>query len=147
MVSNCWINGNLPKKIAVGSEQIIHQPLGSGKSSFRSSTKGQPQTNFKLLYLIPFVSFYTPEIIRKSPLVLMFSGCLEREQRHKMGYQLKNSNWTRISRSNKFINPLSVNPKNGHTHTQTIRLLLPTNCLSVFDYFVGLALEGSSNVF
>ena len=27
-------------------------------------------------------------------------------------------------------------------HTQTIRRLLPTNCLSVFDYFVGLALEG-----
>ena len=27
-------------------------------------------------------------------------------------------------------------------HTQTIRRLLPTNCLSVFDYFVGLALKG-----
>ena len=26
-------------------------------------------------------------------------------------------------------------------HTQTIRWLLPTNCLSVFDYFVGLALK------
>ena len=27
-------------------------------------------------------------------------------------------------------------------HTQTIRRLLPTNCLSVFDHFVGLVLEG-----
>ena len=27
-------------------------------------------------------------------------------------------------------------------HTQTIRRKLPTNCLSVFDRFVGLALKG-----
>ena len=27
-------------------------------------------------------------------------------------------------------------------HTQTICRLLPTNCLSVFDHFVGLALKG-----
>ena len=27
-------------------------------------------------------------------------------------------------------------------HTQRIRWLLLTNCLSVFDYFVGLALKG-----
>ena len=27
-------------------------------------------------------------------------------------------------------------------HTQTIRRLLPTNCLSVFDHFVGLAHTG-----
>ena len=27
-------------------------------------------------------------------------------------------------------------------HTQTIRRNLPTNCLSVFDHFVGLALKG-----
>ena len=26
-------------------------------------------------------------------------------------------------------------------HTQTIRRLLPKNCLSVFDHFVGLALK------
>ena len=26
-------------------------------------------------------------------------------------------------------------------HTQTIRRLLPTNCLSMFDNFVGLALK------
>ena len=30
-------------------------------------------------------------------------------------------------------------------HTQTIRRLLPTNCLSVFDHFVGLALKGLIN--
>ena len=27
-------------------------------------------------------------------------------------------------------------------HTETIRPLLATNCLSVFDHFVGLALKG-----
>ena len=27
-------------------------------------------------------------------------------------------------------------------HTQTIRWLLPTNCLSVFDHFVGFAVKG-----
>ena len=27
-------------------------------------------------------------------------------------------------------------------HTQPIRRLLPTNCLSVFDHFVALALKG-----
>ena len=29
-------------------------------------------------------------------------------------------------------------------HTQTIRWLLPTNCLSVVDHFAGLALKGLS---
>ena len=32
-------------------------------------------------------------------------------------------------------------PQNGQTHS-TIRRQLPTNCLSVFDHFVGLALKG-----
>ena len=30
-------------------------------------------------------------------------------------------------------------------HTQTIRWLLPTNCLSVFEHFVGLGLKRSNN--
>ena len=30
-------------------------------------------------------------------------------------------------------------------HTQTIRQQKPTNCLSVFDHFVGLALKGLKN--
>ena len=34
------------------------------------------------------------------------------------------------------LNPLSANP------TKWSNTLLPTNCLSVFDHFVGLALEG-----
>ena len=32
-------------------------------------------------------------------------------------------------------------------HTQTIRRLLPTNCLSVFDHFVGLALKGLKELY
>ena len=31
-------------------------------------------------------------------------------------------------------------------HTQTRRRLLSTNCLSVFDHFVGLALKGLTEV-
>ena len=34
---------------------------------------------------------------------------------------------------------LEINPVK---HTQTIRWQKPTNCLSVFDHFVGLALKG-----
>ena len=40
----------------------------------------------------------------------------------------------------KWVNLLSANPKNGQTYS-TIRGLLPTNCLSVFDHFVGLELK------
>ena len=39
------------------------------------------------------------------------------------------------------INPLSANPHKMGKDTQTICRLLPTNCLSVFDYFVELALK------
>ena len=31
-------------------------------------------------------------------------------------------------------------------HTQTIRWLLQTNCLSVFDHFAGLVIKGLMNV-
>ena len=37
-------------------------------------------------------------------------------------------------------------PQNGQALTQTICWLLPTNCLSVFDHFVRLALNGLKNV-
>ena len=39
------------------------------------------------------------------------------------------------------INPLSANPHKMVKNTQTIFQLLTTNCLSVFDYFVELALK------
>ena len=42
---------------------------------------------------------------------------------------------------NNCINPLNVNNHKMVKHTQRIRRLLPTNCLSVFDHFVGLALK------
>ena len=38
--------------------------------------------------------------------------------------------------------PLKRQPHKMVKHTQTIRWLLPTNCLSVFDHFVELALKG-----
>ena len=40
------------------------------------------------------------------------------------------------------INPLSANFTKLVKHTQTIRRLWPTNCLSVFDHFAGLVLKG-----
>ena len=42
------------------------------------------------------------------------------------------------------INPLSLNVTKMVKHTRTIHRLLPTNCLSVFDHFVDLALKGLS---
>ena len=41
-----------------------------------------------------------------------------------------------------FVNPLSANPHKMIKHTQTIRCQQLSNCLSVFDHFVGLALKG-----
>ena len=40
-----------------------------------------------------------------------------------------------------FFNPLSANPTKW-SNTQTILRLLPTNCLNVFDHFVGMTLKG-----
>ena len=39
------------------------------------------------------------------------------------------------------INPLSANPIKWSNILKTIRRLLPTNCLSGFDHFVGLTLK------
>ena len=40
------------------------------------------------------------------------------------------------------LNPFSVNPHKMVKHTQTIGQQQLTNCLGVFDHFVGLALKG-----
>ena len=45
-----------------------------------------------------------------------------------------------------FIRSFKHQPHKMVKHTQTIRRLLPTNCLNVFDHFVGLALKGLSNL-
>ena len=39
-------------------------------------------------------------------------------------------------------NPLSVNPTKWSNTLEQLVPNLPTNCLSVFDHFVGLALKG-----
>ena len=49
----------------------------------------------------------------------------------------------RKSEKDVIINPLSANPTKW-SNTQTIRRQKPTNCLSVFDDFVGLVLKGLS---
>ena len=40
------------------------------------------------------------------------------------------------------INPLSANPTKWSNTLKQFVGILPTNCLSVFDHFVGLALKG-----
>ena len=42
----------------------------------------------------------------------------------------------------KFLNPLSANPTKWSNTLKQFVGNLPTNCLSVFDHFVGLALKG-----
>ena len=42
----------------------------------------------------------------------------------------------------KYFNPLSVNPTKWSNTPKQFVGNLPTNCLSVFDHFVGLALKG-----
>ena len=41
-----------------------------------------------------------------------------------------------------FVNPLSVNPTKWPNTLKQFVGKLPTNCLSVFDHFVGLTLKG-----
>ena len=43
------------------------------------------------------------------------------------------------------IEPFKRQPHKIVKHTQRIRRLLLTNCLNVFDHFVGLALNGLTN--
>ena len=43
---------------------------------------------------------------------------------------------------NRFINPLSANPTKWSNTLKQFVGFLPTNCLSVFDHIVGLALKG-----
>ena len=52
--------------------------------------------------------------------------------------------WTANSMFIRFIcfNPLSANPTNWSDTLKQFSGKLPTNCLSVFDHFVGLALKG-----
>ena len=48
----------------------------------------------------------------------------------------------RIIKSRKYVKPYKCQPRRMVKHTQTIRRLLVTNCLSMFDQFVGLTLKG-----
>ena len=46
----------------------------------------------------------------------------------------------------KMFNPLSVNPTKCSNTLKQFVGRFPTNCLSVFDHFVGLALKGLRGV-
>ena len=57
-------------------------------------------------------------------------------------WDMKHGTWNSLKVINKHIYPLSANPtKWSNTLKQFVGKLL-TNCLSMFDYFVGLALKG-----
>ena len=45
----------------------------------------------------------------------------------------------------KYLNPLSANPPKRSNTLKQFFAKLPTNCLSVFDHFVGLVLKGLRN--
>ena len=48
---------------------------------------------------------------------------------------------------NRSINPLSANPSKWSNTLKQFVAKLPTNCLSVFDHFVGLALKGLIRIY
>ena len=50
--------------------------------------------------------------------------------------------WFGISNFKYKLNPLSVNPTNWSNTLKQFAGILSTNCLSVFDHFVGLAPKG-----
>ena len=50
-----------------------------------------------------------------------------------------------ILKYNMVFNPLSANFTKGSNTLKQFVCNLPTNCLSVFDHFVGLALKGLKN--
>ena len=66
-------------------------------------------------------------------------------ERHNIWNLLSSLNWVSVMSSSKTVfNPLSVNPtKWSNTFKQFVGKLT-TDCLSVFDHFVGLALKGIS---
>ena len=70
------------------------------------------------------VSFYTPCKCQNTRGFLIFSGTIEGDQWH---------GW---------VNPLSANPTKWSTTLKQFIGKLPTNCLSVFDHFVGFVLKG-----
>ena len=44
------------------------------------------------------------------------------------------------------LNPLSANPTKWSNTLKQFVELLPTDCLSVFDHFLGLALKGLTSI-
>ena len=76
-------------------------------------------------------------------LQLLISG-KERRQRLKSDGPLKIQIMITKIMSVAAYSPFKRKPHKMVNHTQTICWLLPTNCLSMFDHLVGLALKGLS---
>ena len=75
------------------------------------------------------VPFYT---LLKTPGNLWFVMCT-------VGVEKKH--WTETGSKNLMYYPFKRQPPKMVKHTQTVREKQLTNCLSVFDHFVGLALK------
>ena len=87
-------------------------------------------------YHLPNPQSNTSVFLKKMSKILQMFETLQGLQKKKQERSVRNP----VRRT---FNPLSGNPPHKMVkHTQTIHRLLPTNCLSVFDHFVGLALEG-----
>ena len=69
--------------------------------------------------------------------IQFFMGCLAIFQHERMKF----SNYERVNNLDNF-SPFKCKHHNMVKHTQKNCWLLPTNCLSVFDHFVRLALKG-----
>ena len=69
---------------------------------------------------------------------------MQRIRKQSVAYRRKESILKTLFRDTYHIYvyyPFKCQPHKMVKHTQTIRCLLPANCLSVFDHFVGLALK------
>ena len=92
--------------------------------------------------------FYTPWKLLYSPGFLMFSGLTEMEKpltilAKKLHHRCLTESWIYLWTFYRLsINPLSANPTKWSNTLKQFVGNLPTNCLSVFDHFVKLALKG-----
>ena len=85
--------------------------------------------SFLLIHFYHWSPSVPTENIWKLLVFWCFRG-IEKDQWHEMG-------WT-----NNFSKPFKRQPHELVKHTEIICRLLPTNYLSVFDHFVGLAIKG-----
>ena len=72
-----------------------------------------------------------------------FIAGIRKVKKRKKDIALTNPKKTIVfAKKRHIINPLSANPRKWSNTLKQFVGKLPTNCLSVFDHFMGLALKG-----